>query len=302
MLRLLQILSFFILAGAVVLSGYMLKTGIPENDRVVKFLESASVADRYRNLSNSSQGKSSDSALVNAAKKYADDGIKPQDTPAPVARTPIARSTPVVAPKSPEPKKEVVAPPAPINVKFKLLGTCVNIGNPSLSMAYIDQPGTGTKWVYQGEKIGHLTLNEVKSELIVLDDKGNLSELDIKMEKSTLVNILKEKEDIAEVKPEVLADVVEPATNKPSPKPIATKTTPAVAAVPMTLPPTKTEKSIQPPKVMTPEENQKLMNELMATIAKMNEQAASADPNLLKAIDSMTEMHENINKQVEKAK
>jgi hypothetical protein len=54
--------------------------------------------------------------------------------------------------------------------QFKLIATCVNQSNPQLSLALIDLPGEGFKWVRQSSKVGHLVIKEIKDSLLVVQD------------------------------------------------------------------------------------------------------------------------------------
>lgn len=228
MLRLFQILSLAVLAGAVLLAAYIVKSPLPEDGRVSGFLDKASVAEKYKSLSEGVEGgPGSDSALVNAAKKYGEEppAPTPDTTPGTTAQNTAPRTKPAAdtTPKT----VEKAAPPAPVNVKFKLIGTCVNRGNPEMSTAYIDMPGSGKKWVYQGENIGHLKLVEVKPESILLGDKGNITELALNETKSVLKSILKDgasaaTETVEAAEPVEVAAVAEPAA------PVKTAAAPAL--------------------------------------------------------------------------
>ncbi len=54
--------------------------------------------------------------------------------------------------------------------QFKLIVTCVSQSNPQLSLALIDLPGEGFKWVRQSAMVGYLVINEIKDGSLVVQD------------------------------------------------------------------------------------------------------------------------------------
>jgi hypothetical protein len=54
--------------------------------------------------------------------------------------------------------------------QFKLIATCVSQSNPQLSLALIDLPGEGFKWVRQSAMVGYLVINEIKDGSLVVHD------------------------------------------------------------------------------------------------------------------------------------
>jgi hypothetical protein len=54
--------------------------------------------------------------------------------------------------------------------QFKLIATCVSQSNPQLSLALIDLPGEGFKWVRQSAMVGYLVINEIKGGSLVVQD------------------------------------------------------------------------------------------------------------------------------------
>jgi hypothetical protein len=63
--------------------------------------------------------------------------------------------------------------------QIKLLATCVNQSRPELSVALIDLPGEGFKWVRQSGKAGRLTIKEIKDGLLVMQDGGRTYKVQI---------------------------------------------------------------------------------------------------------------------------
>jgi hypothetical protein len=56
--------------------------------------------------------------------------------------------------------------------QFKLIATCVSQSNPQLSLALIDLPGEGFKWVRQSAMVGYLVINEIKDGSLVVQDSA----------------------------------------------------------------------------------------------------------------------------------
>jgi hypothetical protein len=322
MLRLFQILSLAVLAGAVVLAAYVIKSPLPEDERVSGFLGKASIAEKYKNMNESGEGGAgSDSALVNAAKKYSAEPPAPAKQTKPDTTPRIKPTTTLSAVKTPTETVEKVVPPAPVNVKFKLVGTCVNRGNPAMSTAYIDMPGSGKKWVYEGENVGHLKLVKVKQESILLSDKGNMTELALNETKSVLKSILKEgtagqgavveAKAVAEV--EAVAAPAQAAPAMPllgamteedrkalaDPEPVILPEIQALIEkegsydkVPEDMrhllknaPKPEAQKAAEPaqmPDMPSPEESARIMQEALELISKMNADASAAEPNAVK--------------------
>ena len=77
----------------------------------------------------------------------------------------------------PEPKKSPVnqrggtpTPRGSVEAKFTLMGTSFFAVQPELSLAFIDEPGKGLRWVRQSNQIGHLVIEQIKDGLIVVRD------------------------------------------------------------------------------------------------------------------------------------
>ena len=67
--------------------------------------------------------------------------------------------------------------PVEVAAKFTLVGTSVHPNRPEMSLALIDEPGKGTYWVKQAAQIGHLTIEQIKSGIVVVSDKGRTAEI-----------------------------------------------------------------------------------------------------------------------------
>jgi hypothetical protein len=101
------------------------------------------------------------SPLVKEAKAYA---LILDPPPPPVV-------TPPVQSKNPEIPSQTIGPiTTPASGLVKLLATCVNESNPEQSLALVDLPGEGLKWVRPSGKAGQLTIKEIKPGTIVVAD------------------------------------------------------------------------------------------------------------------------------------
>ena len=92
-------------------------------------------------------------------------------------------------PPEPVVKKEVNQPirsngPLPVRnvkkslyTKFSVLGTAVNEACPERSMALLDLPGSGKKWVFQGESVDRVLIEKISDGRILYDDGSGRNEL-----------------------------------------------------------------------------------------------------------------------------
>ena len=100
----------------------------------------------------------------------------------------------------PPPKRPKAAPrpsrprPAPrpkvTSAKFKLVGTSFYALHPDLSLAMIDEPGKGIRWVRQSGRVGHLVIEQIKDGLVVVKDGGRTFEVAV-VERPKKVNLIK---------------------------------------------------------------------------------------------------------------
>lgn len=71
-----------------------------------------------------------------------------------------------------------VKPLASVSSKFDLLGTCCS-SNPKFSYAYIRLPDNTFQWVGVGEQIGHVSIKEIRKDLVVCWDGTRDSEIPV---------------------------------------------------------------------------------------------------------------------------
>ena len=67
--------------------------------------------------------------------------------------------------------------PRSVSVKFSLVGTSFHSSDPNRSMALINQPGSGYRWVRQNSKVGHLLIEQVKDGFVIIKDGKKSIEL-----------------------------------------------------------------------------------------------------------------------------
>lgn len=81
------------------------------------------------------------------------------------------------------------SPRGPVTAKFTLIGTSFYAARPELSLAFIDEPGKGWRWIRPSSQVGHLIIEQIKDGLIVVRDGQRTFELaaEKRPEKSTLL-------------------------------------------------------------------------------------------------------------------
>jgi len=77
----------------------------------------------------------------------------------------------------PAQRTDIPAPRGPVTAKFTLIGTSFYAARPELSLAFIDEPGKGWRWVRPSSQVGHLTIEQIKDGLIVVRDGQKTFEL-----------------------------------------------------------------------------------------------------------------------------
>jgi hypothetical protein len=103
------------------------------------------------------------SPLVQQARDFAK-YLNPPPPPKPKRPAPARSSRPAVRPQK-------------VSARFELLGTSYYALRPEMSLALIDEPGRGLRWIRQSSKIGHLVVEEVKDGRVVIRDGTRTYEL-----------------------------------------------------------------------------------------------------------------------------
>ncbi len=163
MIRTLRITSVLTAVAAVVL----LVVQVTFAAEAAKELEFTSIVDKFKkDKGTKTATKDKDvSPLVKQAQNFA---LYLDPPPKPKPKSTKKRKT--ATPRGPRPKANVKA-------KFKLIGTSYYAAHPELSLALIDEPGKGYRWVRQSGSVGHLVIHEVKNGSIIVKDGSKTSEL-----------------------------------------------------------------------------------------------------------------------------
>jgi len=148
--------------------------GFRTDKQTRELLDSPSVIDIF-NKAKSEKAKAEEqvSPLVKQAGAFALYlNPPPQSNPKPASRDGLPSVRPVV-----------VAP------KFILIGTSYYALRPNLSLALIDEPGKGLRWVRQSSEVGRLKIEEIKDGAVVATD--GQKKFDIMAERPEKISLLK---------------------------------------------------------------------------------------------------------------
>ncbi len=277
MLRILHISSYVVLAVSVIAGAFITLNNKSTQSDVQSLLDSPLTAERYKGSLPASGGKdgSKSPLLVQA------DALGLRLNP-PAPKTPPApRTQPGAAAAAP-----TVRPSAPVVAKFDLLGICVNEGDPSLSMIYINIAGEGRKWVYQGETVGRLKIEQVKDSSVIYSDGATKNELTIAQQVSEIKSLLKsDHPEVAELP--AASPVTVPAFDMPGGAPALRQpgATQPVTRLPIARPTPPTKPTRDPEKE----------REKMEAALNMMKQWKTDKPETGKA---MTETMENLEKMI----
>jgi hypothetical protein len=150
-----------ILAG--ILFVFPVVFGVQSNEQVEQLLNSPSVVEKF-NESKADKKTDLDSTgggpLVKQAKAFALYLNPPKSNASSANRRD----------GSPKPRGSVEA-------KFTVVGTSFYAARPELSMAIIDEPGKGLRWIRQSSQIGHLVIEQIKDGMVVVKDGQRTLEL-----------------------------------------------------------------------------------------------------------------------------
>lgn len=172
MIKTLRITSVLAVVLAVVFFVLPAVFGVRSDEGAEQFLSSPSAIENFKKAKGETGTKSESqvSPLVKAAEAF---GLylNPPKPKAPPRRAPRER-----AGSAPRPR-------APVSAKFSLVGTSYYALRPELSLALIDEPGEGFRWVRQSSEVGHLVIEQVKDGLVVVKDGKRTFELEVQRPK-----------------------------------------------------------------------------------------------------------------------
>lgn len=159
MIKTLRITTIIAAVSAVIFLVLSVIFGRHGNDTVEQFLDSSGVVEKY-NMGAEYSAKANEGLvppLVTQAETFVQ-YLNPPPKPEPTM------------PEAPKPAFASPQPRSPVTAKFSLVGTSVHTTRPELSLAFINEPGKGLRWVRQGGQVEHLTIKEVKDGLVVVQD------------------------------------------------------------------------------------------------------------------------------------
>lgn len=164
MIKTLRITSIVAVALAGVLFVLPVVFGVRSDPEAEQFLNRPGVIELFKKarIDRTKADTSQSSPLVTQANAFAK-YLKP-DKPRP------AVTGPRPGPTTPAPLK--------VRPKFPLLATVVS-ENPERSIALINEPGGGPRWVRQGSEVMHLVIEQIKEGLIVYRDGQKTSEIQV---------------------------------------------------------------------------------------------------------------------------
>ena len=164
MVKTLRITGIIAAILAVVLFTFPAVFGLSNDKDIKEFLNSPGVLEKFtKPEADKADSQSQDSPLVKQAEAFA---MYLNPPPPPQPQAPTASDKPAEPPRPPE-----------VSVKFELIGTSFYSLRPQLSLALIDEPGKGLRWVRQSSKIGHLVIEQIKDGLIVIRDGDKTEEI-----------------------------------------------------------------------------------------------------------------------------
>lgn len=155
------------IAGVVVILLYALKG----NSEIREFLASPGIIESIEGQNKSQETKTSKvPPLVAQAKKFALRIDPPPPPPPPKPKT--QPKTPAKVART-EPKKPAIpTPKVKTSAKFDVLATVVYKETPEKSLALLKTTGNKQEWFRQGEKAGHLEIQEVRNGSVVFTQGG----------------------------------------------------------------------------------------------------------------------------------
>ena len=138
--------------------------GVRSDESVGKFLDSPGVRERFEAAAGTKERKSEDrtSPLVQQAEAFALYLNPPKPSFAPTGKSDKSGLLPKMPTTSP---------------KFKVFGTSYCQETPELSLALIDEPGRGRRWVRQSSTVGHQIIEQVKDGVVVVKSSEETYEL-----------------------------------------------------------------------------------------------------------------------------
>ena len=165
MTKTLRITSIITAAIAVAIFVFPAVFGGRIDPEVVKFLTAPGIVEKFKEARSAQNAEAQNQVppLVTQAQAFA---LYLNPPPPPEPTPPSAA---VIQAEAPRPKT--------VTPKFKLIGTSFYALHPEMSLALIDEPGKGIRWVRQASQIEHLVIDKVENGKIVIRDGQRTEEL-----------------------------------------------------------------------------------------------------------------------------
>ncbi len=292
--------------------------GLKGDLTVESFLDGPGFIDEFRKTAKAIVApKDKISPLVREAKLFA---LRINPPPPPKPKTPVKPKT---APTKPVARNAAIPIPKAtnINTTFKVIATCRYDSSPEKSLALLEMAAEGQKWYRQGDKVGHLTINEIKDGSIVMFKNGqHNSNVDVVMPK--VVSLLKSDGNTKYIPPTSSSPPVRAlptvTSRKPTPSrtpgriPTATRSTltrppvpaqrtytrPSLPTVRVPMPPIRRPATVKPPQP-TPQERKNVVDENIEGIKKI---MAESGPSGARTAEEIAKEQETWNQLLEMLK
>ena len=187
MTKTLRITSIIAAAVAVAIFVFPAVFGGRIDPEVVKFLDAPGVVEKFKEARGAQNAEAQNQVppLVTQAQAFA---LYLNPPPPP---EPTPSSAAVIQAEAPR--------PIFVTPKFKLIGTSFYALHPEMSLALIDEPGKGLRWVRQASQVEHLVIDKVEDGKIVIRDGQRTEEL--VAERLPVISLVKNKVPQASVVP-----------------------------------------------------------------------------------------------------
>lgn len=284
MITTLKITTFLAALICVGLVGFVGAFGLKGDPEIEKFIAEPSFVDALKKGNSTAKTDSDEmSPLVREAQLFALRINPPppvkRDIPKPPSRSGATKAArKAAAPPPPPPKRS--------SAKFKVIAMCRYEDNPDKSLALLDLPAKGLKWVRVGENVEHLVVAEITDDGVIMSDNGRMQDAIAMKETPSIVrSLLAEDAETAvpaptgmvySPMPTTTADPVVPkggaaVSRKPSRKPSVSTRKP---------PTTRPATSRRPPRTYTPSGGAGSRTPRRAPVPTVKERKAMLDGNI----------------------
>ena len=129
-----------------------------------------SIVERFRQAGNNkgNRDKQIISPLVKQAQAFAM-YLNPPEPPKPKEEKRLQKAV--------EKKPVIIVKPEAPKPKFKVIATSYYRSNPVESMALVEEPGSGIRWIKQGEHLGHFFVEKIKHGILVCQSGDDIFEM-----------------------------------------------------------------------------------------------------------------------------